>query len=137
MPGWPSCAATSTPRSASPGARSTLALEDDHLARGAASALRGLAAWSTGDLEVAHASYAACLVDFERMDHISDVLGCSITLADIQVAQGRLRAAMRTYEQALELAARHGSRVLRGTVDMYVGRAALHREFGDLPAARE
>ena len=27
----------------------------------------GLAAWTTGDLEVAHASYAACLVDFERI----------------------------------------------------------------------
>ena len=90
--------------------------EDDHLARGAASALLGLAAWSTGDLELAHTSYADCLVDFERIGHISDVLGCSITLADIQVAQGRLRAAMRTYEQALALAARHGSPALRGTV---------------------
>ena len=87
-----------------------LAHEDDDLARGAASALMGLAAWSTGDLEFAHTSYADCLVDFERIDHISDVLGCSITLADIQVTQGRLRAAMRTYEQALALAARHGSR---------------------------
>jgi LuxR family maltose regulon positive regulatory protein len=110
--------------------------EDDHLARGAASALLGLAAWSSGDLEVAHASYTDCLVDFERIDHVSDVLGCSITLADIQVAQGRLTAAMRTYEQALQLASRHGSRVLRGTVDMHVGMAALHIEFGDLPAAR-
>ena len=113
-----------------------LALTDDHLARGAALALRGLAAWSAGDLEVAHASYADCLVEFERMDHVSDVLGCSITLADIQVTQGRLRAAMRTYEQALELASRHDGRVLRGTVDMHVGLAALHREFDDLPAAR-
>ncbi len=112
-------------------------VEDDHLARGAASALRGLAAWTTGDLEVAHASYAACLVDFERMDHVSDVLGCSITLADIEVAQGRLRAAMRTFERALELASRHGSRVLRGTVDMHVGMAGLYVELGDLPAARE
>ena len=113
-----------------------VALEDDHLARGAALALRGLAAWSTGDLEVADASYTDCLVEFEQIDHVSDVLGCSIALADMQVAQGRLRAAMRTYEQALELASRHGSRVLRGTVDMYVGRAALHRELGDLAAAR-
>ena len=113
-----------------------LALADDHLARGAASALRGLAAWSTGDLEVAHASYTDCLVDFERIDHVSDVLGCSITLADIEVTQGRLRAAMRTYERALGLASRQGRRLLRGTVDMHVGRAALHREFGDLPAAR-
>jgi len=114
-----------------------VAVEDDHLARGAASALRGLAAWSGGDLEVAHASYAACLGEFEQIDHVSDVLGCSIALADIQMAQGRLRAAMETFERALELAARHGGGVLRGTADMYVGRAGLHRELGDLAAARQ
>ena len=136
MPGWPSCAETSTARSTYARRALDVALEDDHLARGAALALRGLAAWSTGDLEVAHASYTDCLVEFEQIDHVSDVLGCSIALADMQVAQGRLRAAMRTFEQALELASRHGSRVLRGTVDMYVGRAALHRELGDLAAAR-
>ena len=113
-----------------------VALPDDHLARAAASALQGLAAWTTGDLELAHASYAGCLVDFERMGHVSDVLGCSITLADIQVAQGRLGAALRTYEQALDLASRQGTPALRGTVDMHVGLAALHREFDDLPAAR-
>ena len=44
-----------------------VALEDDHLARGAALALRGLAAWSTGDLEVAEASYTDCLVEFEEI----------------------------------------------------------------------
>jgi hypothetical protein len=32
------------------------------------------------------------------------VLGCAIVLADIRLAQGRLREAMRTYEQALTLA---------------------------------
>ncbi len=114
-----------------------LMAEDDHLARGAASALLGLAAWSVGDLEVAHASYVDCLGAFERIDHISDMLGCTIALADIEVAQGWLRAAMRTYERALERASRHGSRVLRGTVDMHVGLAALYVEFGDLSAARD
>jgi LuxR family maltose regulon positive regulatory protein len=113
-----------------------VALSDDHLALGAASALLGLAAWSTGDLEVADASYAECLAHFERVDHISDVLGCSIALADIQVTQGRLRAAMRTYEQALELASAREGRVLRGTVEMCVGMAGLHRERDDLAAAR-
>ena len=43
---------------------------------------------------------------------------------------------MRTYEQALALAARRGTRVLRGTADMYVGLAALHVERDDLVAAR-
>ncbi len=73
--------------------RSTCA-PDDLLARGAASALLGLAAWSTGDLAAGRtSSYTSCLVDFEGMGHVSDVLGCSIALADIQVAQGHLGAA--------------------------------------------
>ena len=110
--------------------------EDDPLAHGAASALLGLAAWSTGELELAHTSYAASLLDFERIGHISDVLGCSITLADIQLAQGRLRGAMRTYDRALALASRHGNPALRGTVDMRVGRAAVLLELDDLAGAR-
>ncbi|PKH40885.1 LuxR family transcriptional regulator, maltose regulon positive regulatory protein [Nocardioides alpinus] len=108
----------------------------DHLTRGAAFALRGLAAWSGGDLATAHASYAACLVEFERIDHVSDVLACSITLADIEVVQGRLRSAAQTYRSALALADRHHTPVLRGRADMHVGLAARHREADDLDAAR-
>ena len=111
--------------------------DGDHLTRGAAFALGGLAAWSTGDLETAHASYAACLVEFEAIDHVSDVLGCSITLGDIEVVQGRLRAATRTYQSALDLADRHPTPVLRGRADMHVGLAARHREANDLSAARQ
>ena len=33
----------------------------------------------------------------------SDAIGGAIALADIRIAQGRLREAMRTYEQALQL----------------------------------
>jgi LuxR family maltose regulon positive regulatory protein len=110
--------------------------DGDHLTRGAAFALGGLAAWSSGDLKTAHASYAACLVEFEAIDHVSDVLGCSITLGDIEVVQGHLRAATRTYQSALELADRHPTPVLRGRADMHVGLAARHREANDLSAAR-
>ena len=113
------------------------AVEDDHLARGAAFALTGLAAWTSGNLEAARTSYSDCLVEFVKVGHVADVLGCSIAVADIQVAQGRLRDAMRTFEQALELAGREGSRGLRGTADMHVGMAAVHRQTGDLSAARE
>ena len=109
--------------------------EEDHMTRGAAFALGGLAAWSTGDLDTAHASYAACLVEFELIDHISDVLGCSITLGDIEVVQGRLHQAAHTYQAALDLADRHPTPVLRGRADMHVGLAARHREADDLPAA--
>ncbi len=57
----------------------------------------------------------------QRAGHISDAISCAIALADIRIAQGRLREAMRTYEQALQLAAEQGDPVMRGTADMYVG----------------
>jgi LuxR family maltose regulon positive regulatory protein len=107
----------------------------DHLGHGAAAALIGLASWAGGDLQTAHAAYADCSASMHRAGHISDVLGCAITLADIRIVQGRLGEAMRTYEQALRLAPEQGGPVLRGTADMYVGMSALHRERGDLATA--
>ena len=114
-----------------------LAPEDDHLGRAAAAALLGLASWASGDLEAAHRAYAECMAGLQRAGHISDVLGCAIALADIRIAQGRLGEAMRTYEQALQLATEQGGPVLRGTADMYVGMSELHRERDDLHAATQ
>ena len=50
----------------------------------------------------------------------ADALGCTLALADIRIAQGRLRDAMRAHERALQLAAEQGPSVLRGTADMHV-----------------
>ncbi|WP_088284323.1 LuxR C-terminal-related transcriptional regulator [Kineosporia sp. A_224] len=108
---------------------------DHHIARGAATALVGLASWVTGDLDAAVTAYSGCLVSLERAGHASDVLGCSLSLADIQVTQGRLREARRTYEQALRLRPPDGAPPLRGTADMLVGLAALHLEHDDLAEA--
>jgi len=120
-------------------ARRTLDLvsEDDHLARGAAAALLGLAAWTGGDLEAGHRAYVEAMARMQRAGHISDALGCAIVLADIRIAQGRLREAMRTYERALQLATEPGDRRLRGTADMHVGLSQLYLERGDLPAATQ
>ncbi len=111
--------------------------EDDHVGRGAATALIGIASWTGGDLQAAHEAYAECTERMRRAGHLSDVLACSITLADIRITQGRLRDAMRTYEQALQVAPEEGGPVLRGTADMYVGMSALHRERNDLGLARQ
>ena len=112
-----------------------LAPENDNVGRGAAAALLGLAAWGSGELEPAHRSYAAARDSLQRAGHISDVLGCTIALADIRVEQGRLREAKRTYEQALQRATEQG--VPRGTADMHVGMSELHRERNDLHAATQ
>ncbi len=120
-------------------AQQALALvpEDDHLRRGAAAALMGLASWTSGDLETGHRAYAEGMARIQRVGNISDVLGCSIALADIRMAQGHLHEAMRTYEQALQLAAGQDEPVLRGTADMYVGQSELYREHNDLHTATE
>ena len=77
--------------------------EDDHLGRGAAAALLGLASWASGDLEAAHRTYAEGMARVQRAGNLSDAIGGAIALADIRIAQGRLREAMRTYERALQL----------------------------------
>jgi LuxR family transcriptional regulator, maltose regulon positive regulatory protein len=114
-----------------------LAPEDDHLCRAGASGLLGLTSWGSGDLEAAHRAYSECAAGLRRAGHVSDVLGCAIALADIRIAQGRLGEAMRTYEQAFQLAGEQGGPVLRGTAGMHVGMSELYRERGDLHAATQ
>jgi LuxR family transcriptional regulator, maltose regulon positive regulatory protein len=108
----------------------------DDLTVSAASALAGLACWGAGDLEAAHRGYSVAVQGLERAGNISDVLGCSVTLGDLCLTQGRLGDGRRTYEDALRLAAAHevgGS--LRGTADMVVGLSQVALERDDLAAA--
>jgi LuxR family transcriptional regulator, maltose regulon positive regulatory protein len=114
-----------------------LALEDDHLCRASAAALLGLVYWGSGDLEAGHRGYSACVDGLRRAGFVADILGCSIALADIRSTQGRLGEALRTFEQALQLAGEQGGPVLRGTADMYVGMSEIACERDDLHAARQ
>ncbi|HEY5848815.1 MAG TPA: LuxR C-terminal-related transcriptional regulator [Microlunatus sp.] len=113
------------------------ATAEDHVTRAGASALSGLACWAEGDLEAAHRAYSAGVEGLQRAGHISDVLGCSIALADILSTQGRLGDALRTFEQALQLASAEPGTVLRGAADMHVGMSQIACERGDLPAATQ
>ena len=113
----------------------SIAADDDHLTRAGAAATAGLARWAGGHLEEAHRSYAACVEGLRRAGHISDVLGCSVTLGDIRVTQGRLTDALATYHDALRLAEDDPVAVTRGTADMYVGISAVACERNDLASA--
>jgi len=110
---------------------------DDHVTRAGAAALSGLACWSAGDLGDADRAYSAAIEGLHRAGHISDVLGCSIALADIRSTQGHLGDAQATYERALRLASAESAAGLRGTADMYVGMSRIACERGDLPAAEQ
>ncbi|HLZ26240.1 MAG TPA: LuxR C-terminal-related transcriptional regulator [Chloroflexota bacterium] len=111
--------------------------EDDLLGRGGAAALLGLATWARGDLESAHRTYTAGMQSVQRAGYISDVISGTRFLADIRLGQGRLREAMRTYQQALQLVADQGEPVPRGTADLYVGLSELECERDDLQAATQ
>ena len=111
--------------------------EDDHLGRGGAAALLGLAYWTNGDLDAAHRWYADGMASLEKAGYLSDVVGGAITLADIRIAQGRLREAMSTYERGLRVATEHAPPVLRGAADMHVGMSQLCYERNELDAAMQ
>ena len=111
----------------------TLVEPSDHLRHGSAAALLGLAHWAVGDLEAARSRYAEAVECFVAAGFISDRLGCSLALADIQVALGRLGDAKRTLEAGLHHAGDRAA--LRGTADMHVGLSALLLERNELDEA--
>ena len=114
-----------------------LAGADDHFERGAAAGFLALAYWRRGELETAYGHWTDTMASLQQAGHTIDALGCIRPLAEIRIAQGRLRDAMRLYERGLALATQHGTPVLRGAADMHVGMSGLLIEWNDLDAARE
>lgn len=109
--------------------------DEDHLGRAASAGFIGLTSWAAGDLAGAHSAWSECVVGLHQAGHVADTLGCSIALADIRIAQGRLSEALGTLEHALLLAPAQGGVVLRGTADMHVGMSGIYVERNDLHTA--
>ncbi|MDF1602731.1 LuxR C-terminal-related transcriptional regulator [Nocardioides sp. YIM 152315] len=112
---------------------------DDDLTPPAAAGISGLASWTMGDVVAAHASYVTAAAGLASAGYVADVLGCSLTIADMELTLGRLGDAEATLRGALELAERNSpvGGVLRGTADMLVAlsRIAWHRD--DMAAAAD
>jgi LuxR family maltose regulon positive regulatory protein len=113
------------------------AAPSDLLTRASAAALTGIAAWTSGDLTGAHHSYAAAADGLAHAGHTADVLGCTITLVDLDITLGRLSQAQRRVDEALHLAERDGTPLdqLRGTADMHVALSRIAWERGDVQAS--
>lgn len=106
---------------------------DDHLRRGSATALLALAHWAAGDLDTAIHRYTEAINELTTAGHLADMLGCSLALADIQIAQGKLTDAQRTFDSGLRWTAEHPG--LRGAADMHAGLSEVLIERNDLDAA--
>jgi LuxR family transcriptional regulator, maltose regulon positive regulatory protein len=114
----------------------------DGLTVASASALKGLASWSAGDLTSAHASYVAATQGLASVGYISDVLGCTVNVVDLAVQLGRLDDADRSARFAVDLVATGdvdvgsgGEPNVRGTADMWLALSQVAWERGDTPAA--
>ena len=111
--------------------------EDDYLWRGAAAALLGIAYWTSGDLEAAYQSIADGKATMRMAGDVSSAISITYLLADIRMAQGRLREATGASQRALQLAAEHGEPAPQGTAEVYVVLSELHREQDDLETATQ
>jgi len=110
-------------------------MEDDHPLRGGAEALLGLALWSSGDLEAAYRVYAEGIARVRRAGYVAD--SSPTSLAEMRMAQGRLRDALEIVERALRFASEQGEPAPLGTADLHVGISELCREHDDLEGAMQ
>jgi len=88
-----------------------------------------------GDLESAHKAMVDWINSMQKAGNIVFVVATAFALADIMIAQGRLREAVRTYQQSLQLASAHDQDAQRITAHHYLGLAMLYYEMGDPEAA--
>jgi LuxR family maltose regulon positive regulatory protein len=77
------------------------------------------------------------MANFQKVGNLHFAISGTYGLADIRMVQGRLREAIRTYTQALQLVLAQGEPLLRGTTDLYFGLSELYLEQGDLDAAMQ
>jgi LuxR family maltose regulon positive regulatory protein len=90
--------------------------------------------WASGDLEAAHKAMNDWMSSMQQAGNIVFVVASAFALADIQVAQGHLREAVRTYQQSLQLAAESGPEAQAITAHHYLGLALLYHEMNHAEA---
>ncbi|MGH1365228.1 MAG: LuxR C-terminal-related transcriptional regulator [Calditrichia bacterium] len=104
---------------------------------GAPAALLGLAYWSSGDLTAAYRSLSEGMEFLKKSDNALLAISGTFILAEIILAQGRLRDAITTYQQSLLLAEKQGETAFPGTVELHVGLSELYEERGESEVAAE
>jgi LuxR family maltose regulon positive regulatory protein len=93
--------------------------------------------WARGDLESAGFALGDWMNSMQKAGNFVFVVASAFAMADIQVALGRLREAVKTNHQAIQLASKHGKDAQHITAHHYLGLAMLHYEMGEDGAAAE
>ena len=85
--------------------------------------------WASGDLTAARRALDDWMNAMRRIGNVVFVIATAFAVADIQVAQGRLREALRTYERSLQWAAEAGPEAQAITAHHHLGLALLYHEM--------
>jgi len=93
--------------------------------------------WARGDLESARIALDNWMNSTHKAGNFVFVVASAFAMADIQVAQGHLREAVKTNQQAIQLASKHGQEAQNITAHHYLGLAMLAHEMGQDAAAAE
>jgi LuxR family maltose regulon positive regulatory protein len=99
--------------------------EGDNFRHSQASMLLGMSYWASGDLEAAGRVFADYTMKMRTAGNSPDAISTTVVLADIRLALGRHREAIRTVEQCLQFVMDLGEPIPCDTAD-------LHRELSEL-----
>jgi LuxR family maltose regulon positive regulatory protein len=113
-----------------------LSPEEDHINHAMAAVTLGTAYWDRGDLEGAQRALSVWINYCQKVGNIIFAVATGAYLAEIIVAQGRLREAERTYKQSIQLASTH-DQVRHVTANLYLGLGLLYHEQGDQQSAAQ
>lgn len=108
---------------------------DDHLGRGAAAGLLGLASWANGDLAAGVIAFGDSAKSLRFAGNLTDALSTTMVIADMLLPLGRLRDAQKIYEEALKQSIEHGNGG-QPTADLHAGLSDVLRERNELTLAK-
>jgi ATP/maltotriose-dependent transcriptional regulator MalT len=93
--------------------------------------------WTRGDLDDARSALADWMNSMQKAGNFVIVVASAFAMSDILVEQGHLREAVKTNQQAIQLAVEHGKDAQQITAHHYLGLAMLYHEMGEDEAAVE
>ena len=107
-----------------------VAAPDDHLGRGAAAGMLGLAAWAGGDLESGVIAFRESARNLRLAGNLLDALSTTMVVADMLLTLGRLTEAQRGYESAIREAGGNPP-----AADLHAGLSEVLRQRNDREGA--
>jgi LuxR family maltose regulon positive regulatory protein len=116
-----------------------LALEPENISihHTQAIALLAMAEFASGNLDAAEHEFLKFQEVMWKANDLPNAISITYILADIMQVQGRLREAVSSYQQSLQIAASRGATYFLGASDLYRGLSELLCEQGELEAAAQ